>query len=486
MRRFGAAAAAFAVLAALPGTAAAEPRAFQLLGYDSALRLTDATPTVVDTAVLPNGDIALLNGESGEIRILDTRGALRPLARLAGEAPFSYDLDLAPDGTLLVSGADGLWRVTLDGSVSLLRRGGEPAEFSTRIAAADPLPDGTILMAVGNRIVRRAPDGAETVVAGTGSDEAAPRPGPATASALPQPTEVAATPDGGFLVGLYDTIWRVDAAGQLTKFADGLSEIGTIEGDPAGQVLVVAAQGVVALRGGRKVELVHGDERVRPPYWPVWSGGPLRRTWLEVSGGATRTPDGGWLIGTDRGVALITGADERSDRLAVAVEPSTQASAAQGVVSVRATRAASFTLRARQRYRTVTETAGELVAGTNRIRLPRRLPPGVVDLQLGATAPDGAVAKHTLTVLGTRLLTKDVAARSVAAFRQSQTGQSVVTAHDCRRRSRTALSCLVVVGSEEGGFSRRYLVALRADGWLYAVAGPVRQRIELLPRSIVN
>ncbi|HEX8204857.1 MAG TPA: hypothetical protein VF587_02235 [Solirubrobacteraceae bacterium] len=478
---------AVALLALPTATAHAEPRAFQLFGYDSPLRLTDSTPTVADTAYLANGDTVLL-GPNGDVRLLDPKGAVRPLAQLPGDEfeVFASDVDLAPDGSLLVCGAGGLWRVMLDGTTTRLRRGAGPESPSGRVWAADPLPDGTILIVVGSRVIRLAPDGTETVVAGNGDDQDPPRPGPATAADLANPTEVAATPDGGFLVALYDTIWAVDGAGQLRPFAEGLEEIKTMTGDPAGEVLVVSKNGLVALRGGRKTEIVHGDERAKPPYWPVWSGGPLRRAWLELSGGATRTADGGWLVGTDRGVALVTNAAERSERLAVAVEPSTQASAARGSVRVRLTRPATISLRAVSKRRAVARVGRTLEAGTTDVPLPRRLPSGIVEISITAESSDGAVASHTLTVLGTRLLTADAAARSLTAFRQSQTGQNVANAGNCRRRSRTTFSCTMLVGGEDGGFRRRYVVTLRPDGWLYAIAGPVRQRIELIPPYVVN
>ena len=61
--------AAVAALTAAP--AAARQRAFVLTGSESALRPADG---VADTAVLPNGDVALLTSRA-RIRLLDPSGA---------------------------------------------------------------------------------------------------------------------------------------------------------------------------------------------------------------------------------------------------------------------------------------------------------------------------------------------------------------------------------------------------------------------------
>jgi DNA-binding beta-propeller fold protein YncE len=173
-----------------------------------------------------------------------------------------------PDGSLLIADTANsrIRRVAPDGTITTalgedgpgLSGDGGPAELAQVDHPADvaAMPDGGYLIAdAGNDRVRRvAPDGTVSTVAGTIRGLAGDG-GPATAARLDAPVELAPTADGGFLVADSGNarIRRVAADGTIT----------TVAGTSAG---------------------LAGD------------GGPATAARLDRPAGVALTPDGGFLI----------------------------------------------------------------------------------------------------------------------------------------------------------------------------------------------
>ena len=408
---------------------------------------------------------------------------------------------MTADGSALLAVTDQgrLWRVGLDGAVAPLTPELRDSSDPREVLQAAPAADGSILVVHGTRIGRLAPDGRETTIAGTGREGDA-RPGPALRSPLEFPRGIAATPAGGFVFSASGALWQVDAGGTLSRVAGGgdhapprdlpasgaradryFLEVATIAGDPAGELVLSSNAGVHTLRGGILREVVDAAEEQTEPLAPLWSGGLAAKAWIDRPGAAVRTPDGGWLVGTNDGVALLTDAQGRAQRLAVAIETATLATAADGAVRIAATRPASVRLRASAAGRRVAEITTVVQAGTNVVRLPQLLPPGVVQLSVRATAEDGAIARHSLAVLGSREVPLDVARRALYDF--SDTSRELTSMRGCRRERATRVTCVMrIIDQDEGTTSTgRFAVTLRPDGWLWG-SGPHfgASRIELV------
>jgi hypothetical protein len=454
--------------------AAAEPRAFLVSGSDSrdAMR---ATYGIADTQLLPNGDVIILRG--GDVQRLGPGGRVRRLVKL--RASEGEDVDLLPDGSgLLVVADNHLFRVGLDGTATEITKVSD--DDRKQVQAAAPLPDGSMLLAHQNRITRRAPDGTETKLAGNGKLEDEGRPGPALRSGIEYADEVAPVASGGFLYSDSGDLWFVDPAGNQRRIAPRVSfgGVSTIYGDPRGEIVVVGQERGISLVVGDRVTTLVRSQRSAESFPPLWAGGLPARAAPDITGGASRLADGGWIFGTYGGVGLVTGPDGASERLALAIQTETLITAAQGAVRVAATRAATVRVRATAGKQVLADVTAPVDVGTNVIRLPQPLPQGVV--QLSVRAVDAGVrARHALRVLGTRYLPDDVARRALREY-GDQFGDAVYVGR-CRRQGATRLSCPTQVLDDEPEPRRIFTATLRPDGWVWVSGHPVggSQRVEL-------
>lgn len=132
-----------------------------------------------------------------------------------------------------------------NGGETPLLTSGAPKEMSILPTAVDTLPDGTILIAEATRNrVLALDDGEISVILGTGE------PGPFTASGVAtsvpvnQPTDILATPDGGFLVTEKgnDAIKKF-LNGNVDTVATSVSNVSKIAVDPDGGFYALTATG---------------------------------------------------------------------------------------------------------------------------------------------------------------------------------------------------------------------------------------------------
>jgi hypothetical protein len=175
-------------------------------------------------------------------------------------------------------------------------------------------PDGGFLIAdSGNSVVRKvSAAGVITRVAGTGSPGNTGDDGPATDAQLHEPTGVAVTPDGGFLIAdtLNNVVRQVSAAGVITRVA-GIGAPGNTGDDgPATDAQLNTPFGVAATPNGgfliadtfnnvvRQVSAAGVITRVAGTGAPGNAGddGPATEAQLHEPAGIAVTADGGFLM----------------------------------------------------------------------------------------------------------------------------------------------------------------------------------------------
>ncbi len=127
-------------------------------------------------------------------------------------------------------------------------------------------PDGSLYVALPHHdeIMRIAPDGTETVVAGTGTEGFSGDGGPATAAELGDPTGVAVAADGSLYIAEQGNrrVRRVGVDGIITTIA-GTDAIGTSgDGGPATQASFTTAERI-AVGSDASIYVVDGGTRIR-------------------------------------------------------------------------------------------------------------------------------------------------------------------------------------------------------------------------------
>jgi hypothetical protein len=178
-------------------------------------------------AFLPNGTLLIADTLNNRIRAVSTDGTITTVAG-TGAAGFAGDggpatqaeidaprgVTAAPDGGYLIPDTDNdrIRKVAVDGVITTVAGsgvhgfagdGGPAAAASLGFPfAVAPTDDGGLLIAdiANDRIRRVAPDGTITTVAGDGVRGFGGDGGPATQAAIANPHNLAALPDGGFLI----------------------------------------------------------------------------------------------------------------------------------------------------------------------------------------------------------------------------------------------------------------------------------------------
>lgn len=248
--------------------------------------LTD--PSAV--ATLPGGGFLIADAGNNRIRRVDGAGTI---TTVAGAGPCCGATgSFAGDGTLAVS-AD----------VRLNRPRGVSA-----------LPGGGLLIAdTGNNRIRKVVGGVITTVAGNGTPGFSGDGGPAIDASLNAPGDVAALPDGGFLIADTgnDRIRHVDSRGRITTVAGG-RRVSAPSGDggPATAAALAAPARVVPLPGGgfliadtgyHRIRRVDVDNTIRTVAGTgtagyAGDGGPAGRAQLNAPEGVATLADGSIVI----------------------------------------------------------------------------------------------------------------------------------------------------------------------------------------------
>jgi hypothetical protein len=235
---------------------------------------------------------------------------------VGGPAPLSDGSFLLPDDAgnrvlrvsaagrwAVAAGAGGSWDFGGDGGRATRARFARPLNVAA-------LSDGGFLVsdALNDRVRRVGADGVIRTAAGNGDDTGdAGDGGPAVLAQLPQPADLAALADGGFLVVSSDRVRRVLPDGTIVAFA-GTGRPG-FSGDrgPATRAridarsLSVAADGSVLIGGGNRVRRVARDGTISTVAGSgraetSGDGGPALEAGIAAVWDVHALPEGGMLI----------------------------------------------------------------------------------------------------------------------------------------------------------------------------------------------
>jgi fibronectin type III domain protein/NHL repeat-containing protein len=244
-------------------------------------------------AALPDGGFLIADGGAGRVRRVSATGTIttvagngtRGLSGDGGPATAAEIFDpngvaVLPDGGFLIADGDYVVRrVFPDGTITTVAGTGvqgfsgdggpaTAAQLNLPYSVA-VTPDGGFLIAdSGNRRVRRvSPTGIITTVVGTGVQGSSGDGGAATAAQLNQPTGVATTPDGGYLIADFfgNRVRRVSPTGVITTVAGtgALAVFRNGDGGPATAANIDMPFGVASTPGGGFVFSEEGNAAVR-------------------------------------------------------------------------------------------------------------------------------------------------------------------------------------------------------------------------------
>jgi hypothetical protein len=231
------------------------------------------------------------------------RSSLRLVAALSTFAVLAGPAHAAPGdiSTFAGTGAGGFGG---DG-------GAAPAAALNRPTGVAWLADGSVLVAdfENHRVRRISPGGIITTVAGTGTAGFSGDGGAATKARLNGPTDVDATPDGGFLIADLGNrrVRKVSAAGTIATVAGNGQEGSSGDGGPATAARLVAPAGVASTPAGGHLIADAGGDRVRSvsPTGTITrvagggsggDGGPATAASLVRPAGIAVLPDGGFVV----------------------------------------------------------------------------------------------------------------------------------------------------------------------------------------------
>ncbi|HEY6886688.1 MAG TPA: hypothetical protein VI300_02875 [Solirubrobacter sp.] len=465
----------------------------------------------------PDGSILLC--VDGALARLTPDGRMRavqvPGLRLGPSVGRADDLnvtaaDLTPDGGMVFAGYDGAAAMAPDGTVREL-----PIDYP---AGIDVLADGSVL--VGDweaEVVERVwPDGRHEVVAGRSRGEN-PDGVPARSARIGTPADVAAFPDGSFVIADESPsgrILRVDAAGVIHHFAGGGR--GWREGAPAtsvkigpvasvralsdGGVLLAADRGVLQIDpGGRIHTLVRGVQApgfagflnqrsagldARPASDVVLNG--VRDADVLTDGrlvALTQVPTGGSRL-------ALVGDPSGLDRLAIALPAEDRVAVSHGRLDLVATRPATVHVTVREKSRTqpLADLRTWVPAGRTTLTVPAARGARVHVVHVEGVTDDGRVASADLAAIPAPKLTTSALAPLKLwvdlAYSGSFTSQDTL---GCRRASPRRFRCRWVFQEEgEAGVHGSSSYTLRPDGLIDYVwrrdHGRRVQRLILEPR----
>ena len=198
-------------------------------------RRFESTPGLTAVAAMPDGSFVYSDAFKRRVVRVMPDGTRRLLTRASLSEP--GDLLVRGDGSVLIADYQGgigfVRRVAPDGTVTTVAGGksespdpdigdfGPATEASLgRVGGLASAPGGGFVLTGLARIRHVAPDGIITTIAGTGNpNDYSGEGGPARAASLPNPTGIAAQPDGGYLVALRDRVVSIDAAGSIRTVA---------------------------------------------------------------------------------------------------------------------------------------------------------------------------------------------------------------------------------------------------------------------------
>jgi hypothetical protein len=380
-------------------------------------------------------------------------------------------------------------------------------------AGIDALPDGSVLVGdwVAEIVERVWPDGRREVVAG-GKRGVAPHGVAARRARIGRPRDVAAFPDGSFVIATQvpqGRVLRVDPRGIVHRYAGGgrgwhegvpattvsIGPIAAVRALPDGRVLLAADRGVLQIGPDGRIQTV-----VRGVRTPGFAGALDRRSiGTDARPAAKVVLDGvidvdvladGRLVALTqvltRGARLaLIGDPAGLDRLAIALPAENRVTLARGRLDLVATRpaVARITIREKTRARPLADVRAWVPAGRTALTIPAIRSARVHDVRVVAESADGSVASARIAVIPARRLTRaalDPVALAVdLAYSGSFTSQDTF---GCHRGGARRFACRWVFREEgERGVRGSSGFKLRRDGLIdYAWRQDRHRRVQRL------
>lgn len=224
-----------------------------VLGVVAGATLAPAAGAATGNLELIGGTGVGANSPDGLLREITLNGPSSTVVRADGSLVFAESNStvvrrVRPDGrTVTLAGQLGAPGSTGDGGPAV------DAKLTTPYGLTE-LADGSILIAefAASRVRRIAPDGTISIAAGTGAAGFSGDGGPASAAQLRFPTDVSATPDGGYLIADYlnHRIRKVSASGTISTVAGTGVEGASPDGTIATSAQLAYPLGVAALPSG--------------------------------------------------------------------------------------------------------------------------------------------------------------------------------------------------------------------------------------------
>jgi hypothetical protein len=353
--------------------------------------------------VHPNGHISTIAGTGADA----STGDGGPAARASLRAP--QGLAVMPDGSILVADpvANRVRRITPSGRIETFAGNGQPGfsgdggpamsaqlDYPTGVTTE---PNGDVLIAdnANYRVRMVAPDGTiSTVAGGAGGASGGGTTGGSTASAtqlqLNGPTDVAATPDGGFVIADGPVVERVAPDSSTSVIAGTGKPIYTADSGPATSTGLADATALTVAADGSTLIADDNTDRIRlldtPGNLSTVAGSGTEQLLVSVGSTSCPNPDphGAWYE-----LALVP----------FLANLSSPAGHRIGII-VTTSLPASLTVTVTRRGRVIARSRGTFRVGQHLVRLGRAPAPGSYVAQVnGVTRLNGAMLRNCAQAL---------------------------------------------------------------------------------------
>jgi hypothetical protein len=422
-------------------------------GYDhgfsgEGVPATKARLTAFGLAALPDGGFLIADPFNCRIRRVDASGTIITVAGPGPDpcVPSRAQPCYLPTGTCPPIGPVG---------------DGGPARNATLVepSAVAETPDGGFLVAEtgGHRIRKVATDGTISTVAGTGerpNNLGVPRPpytGRAAAAVLRYPSQVEATPDGGFLFSDWEGVHKVTPEGLIQTVIPPAEQLSSVYRVSDGGIVYDIHLKLSEFSNGEFVPLIRLE--YNQGFFPAWGDLLPTLNMRECCLQDAQPIEGGALVATTLAELLLV-APPDTERLGVAIARETLPALAHRQLVVRSTLAATLQLRLSRRGKLAATVRASGQPGLTRIALPAHLRSGLYRATLRARSADGSQITETRRLLVGPVLPTKVA-RDLVVEESSGFADFNEYVRACKRFGQRRVDCIVGIHDDDYAYSAR-------------------------------